>query len=177
MEYEVEIPEKVEVDVSSSLISVKGEKGELKREFNLDKIKIEKKDSTIVFSMENPRTKEKAYLGTVAAHLKNMIRGVSKGYVYKMKIVFAHFPINVSIEGNKIIIKNFAGEKTPRHASIVGDTKVEIKGQEIEVINIDKEAAGQTAANIEQATRIRGRDPRVFNDGIYITGKPEREFK
>lgn len=177
MKYEVEIPEKVEIDISDGLISVRGEKGELKREFNLDRIKIEKKDSVMVLSMENPRTKEKAYLGTVAAHLKNMIRGVSKGYIYKMKIVFAHFPINVSVEGNKIIIKNFAGEKTPRYAIIVNNSKVEIKGQEVEVTSIDKEAAGQTAANIEQATRIRKRDPRVFNDGIFITSKPEREFK
>lgn len=177
MEYEIKIPEKVELHISDNLISVKGEKGELKRRFNLDKVKIEKKDDVVILSMEKPRTKEKAYFGTVVAHLKNMIRGVSKGYVYRMKIVFAHFPINVSVEGNRVVIKNFAGEKTPRYADIVGDSEVKIKGQEIEITNIDKEAAGQTAANIEQATRIRGRDPRVFNDGIFITNKPERELK
>lgn len=173
MECEVEIPEGVEVNISGNVISVKGKLGQLQREFNLDRIKTEKKDSKLVLSMEKPRSKERAYLGTITAHLKNMIRGVTEGYVYKLKIIFAHFPINASVEGNRVVIKNFAGEKKPRFANIVGDTKVKIEGQNVSVEGINREEVGQTAANIEQATRIKRKDPRVFSDGIYIVSKGE----
>jgi large subunit ribosomal protein L6 len=101
-----------------------------------------------------------------------MIKGVVEGFECKLKIVYAHFPIQVKVEGDKVLIINFLGEKKPRKAQIVGkETKVKVTSDEIIITGIDKEAVGQTAANIEQATRIKGYDPRVFQDGIYITVK------
>ncbi len=125
-------------------------------------------------SSEMPRKKEKALLGTYGAHIRNMIVGVTKGYEYKMKIVFAHFPIKASVKGDTFMIENFLGEKHPRKARILGITKVNVKGDLVDLTGPDVEAVGQTAANIERATKIKGFDPRVFQDGIYIIQKPGR---
>ena len=92
-----------------------------------------------------------------------------------MQVVFSHFPINVSAKGKEIEINNFTGEKKPRKAEIVGNTKVEIKGKEIILKGINKEEIGQTAANLEKATKIKNRDQRVFQDGIYLTEKKVNE--
>jgi large subunit ribosomal protein L6 len=88
-----------------------------------------------------------------------------------MKIVFAHFPMTVKVTGDKVNIDNFLGERHPRVAKIVGSAKVNVKGDEVTVTGINKEDVGQTMANLEQATKIKGRDPRVFQDGIYLINK------
>ena len=110
-------------------------------------------------------------MGTFRSHITNMIIGVTAGFEYKMKIVYSHFPVKTSVKGDKFVIENFLGEKYPRSASILGDTKISTKGDEVVLTGSDKEHVGQTAANIEQITRIKGYDPRVFQDGIYITQK------
>ncbi|MBS7635615.1 50S ribosomal protein L6, partial [Candidatus Bathyarchaeota archaeon] len=91
----------------------------------------------------------------------------------KLKIVYAHFPISVKVNGNKIIIENFMGERSPRTAKIIGDVKVSVKGDDVIIQGINIEDVSQTAANIEQATRIKNRDPRRFLDGIYVYEKME----
>lgn len=173
-EYIVEIPEGVTVKISNKEISVTGKLGELKRDFKMEGIKHEIKDSKLTINIENPRKKQKAYLGTVAAHVRNMIKGANEGYTYKMKIVYKHFPINVDVQGRRFVIKNFGGEKTPRYAKIMGDTKVDINNEFIDLTGINIEDVGQTAGNIEQATRIRKKDVRIFQDGIYIIHKPNK---
>lgn len=170
-EYVVRIPSDVDVKIEGGQIKVSGPKGQLERYFDLSDYNVSVENGVFKISLENPRSKQKAMMGTIAAHLRNMIRGVREGYEYRLKIVYAHFPINVSVDGNRLVIKNFAGEKTPRYAHILPETQVEIKGQEIIVRGIDKEKVGQTAANIENATRIKRRDLRVFGDGIFIISK------
>ncbi|OLE56260.1 50S ribosomal protein L6 [Euryarchaeota archaeon 13_1_20CM_2_64_92] len=120
---------------------------------------------------EYPRRKEAALLGTFAAHLRNMVVGVREGFTYEMKIVYSHFPLKATVKGAEFVIENFLGEKFPRKTRIVGETKVEVNGDQVLLTGPDVEAVGQTAANIEQATKIRGFDPRIFQDGIYITKK------
>jgi len=102
-----------------------------------------------------------------------MIKGVTKGFTYKLKIVFSHFPITVKIKEKTLIIENFTGERNPRKAKIMGDTKVTVKGDDIIVQGINLEDVSQTAANIQNATKIRRKDPRVFLDGIYVYEKHE----
>jgi large subunit ribosomal protein L6 len=97
-----------------------------------------------------------------------MLAGVTDGFVYKLKINYSHFPIKVSARGNSVFIDNFLGERYPRKARIVGATKVGITKEFVEVSGIDKEAVGQTAANIRSVTKIRNRDCRVFKDGFYL---------
>ena len=113
-------------------------------------------------------TGELALANTVKAHVRNMAEGVVNGYTRKLKILYSHFPISVELKGWEMLIKNFLGEEQPRKSRIIGQTKVEVKGQEVMVTGISKEDVGQTIANIRSATRIRNRDSRVFQDGFYI---------
>ena len=168
----VEIPEGVEVTIEGSLVSVKGPKGENKRLLSHPRIVIKKEDKVVMFYVKRKLSKkEKRMVGTFAGHVLNLIKGVSEGFEYKLKICSGHFPMTAKVEGDEVVIKNFLGEKVPRKSKIIEGTKVEIKGDIIIVEGIDKELAGQTAARIEQSTRITNKDRRVFQDGCYITDK------
>lgn len=167
---EIEIPEDVEVTINDE-VQVKGPQGQLSRKFIYPKITIKKEDAKIIIEASFPKKNDKAMLGTIRSHISNMITGVTDGFKYKMKIVYAHFPMSVKVTGNKVIIENFLGERHPRKAKIVGSAQVKVKGEEVEITGINKEDVGQTMANLEQATKVKGRDPRVFQDGIYLTSK------
>lgn len=164
----IAIPEGVSVTIDNTNVSVSGQMGQLKRELWYPGIAIKKVNSEIVVETDKTRREQLAMLGTFESHLKNMITGVSKGYEYKMKVVYSHFPIQLKAEGNHVLISNFLGEKKARKASILGNTKVVIKGDQVVISGIDKEDVGQTAANIRTATKIKGFDPRVFQDGVYL---------
>ncbi|WBF06384.1 50S ribosomal protein L6 [Methanothermobacter thermautotrophicus] len=167
---EIPIPDGVDVTIDGG-VTVKGPKWELSRKFNHSEISMAVEDDKVVLEVKFPKKKDKAMIGTVRAHISNMITGVTEGFRYRMKIVYAHFPMSVKVAGDKVVIENFLGERHPRTARIVGDTKVQVKGDEVEITGINKEHVGQTMANIEQATKIKGRDPRVFQDGIYLVSK------
>jgi len=174
---EYKIPEGVEVRVEGNKVKVKGPKGELEKEFKFpSEISISVENNKVKVKSKIDKRKYKALAGTIAAHIRNMMIGVTRGFVYKLKIVYSHFPMNVSVEEGKVMIRNFLGERTARVAKIVGNTQVKIEGNDIIVSGIDIEEVGQTASNIEQATRIVGRDRRVFTDGIYIIEKPIRRL-
>ncbi len=169
---EISIPEGVSIEIDENKMKVSGSKGELKREFKLAYgTKITKDGEKIKVSSEIDRRKAKALVGTVIAHTRNMIKGVTNGYTYKLKIVYSHFPMNAKVEGDKVLVNNFIGERTARIARIVGKTQVKIEGQDVTVTGMDPEETGQTAGNIELSCRIVGYDKRRFADGIFITGK------
>lgn len=172
----IEIPEGVEVSLNEGEIVVKGAEGENKRKFKFGKLRVEKKDNEIIISHDRATKKEKKMINTIAAHIRNMIAGVQKKFVYELKICSSHFPMSVSAEGRKAVVKNFLGEKVPREVAIPDGADVGIKGQMITISSADKETAGQAAANFERATRIRNKDRRVFQDGIFITNKCGREI-
>ena len=169
----IEIPDGVESKLEGRIISIKGEKGELVRDFSHAPINMHLEEKTITVWASWPRKKEAALVGTVRSHIQNMIKGVTKGFTYKLKIVFSHFPITVKVKEKTLVIENFTGERNPRKAKIIGDAKVVVKGDEIIVQGISLENVGQTAANIQNATKIRIKDPRVFLDGIYVCEKHE----
>jgi large subunit ribosomal protein L6 len=170
----VSIPEGVEVQLNGKIVTVKGEKGTITRDFSKIPLTIEKEGNTIIVRAHWPRKKEAALVGTIASHIQNMITGVTKGFTYKLKIVFSHFPISVKVQDKTILIENFTGERSPRKAKIVGDdVKVIVKSEDVIVQGINIEHVSQTAANIEQATKVKNKDPRVFLDGIYVYEKTE----
>ncbi|PVX23593.1 MAG: 50S ribosomal protein L6 [Candidatus Bathyarchaeum sp.] len=164
----VQIPENVEGTLDGRIVTIKGEKGELTRDFSHAPIQIRLEGKTVTVHASWPRKREAALVGTVRSHIQNMIKGVTTGFTYKLKIVFSHFPITVKVVGNHLAITNFTGERSPRNAKIMGSTKVTIKGDDIIVQGINLEDVSQTAANIQNSTKIRNKDPRVFLDGIYV---------
>jgi len=164
----IEIPEGVEAEVKGDLVIIKGPKGELKRRLFYPGVEIKKEGSKIVVRTAGIRKRQRAMLGTYVAHINNMIKGVTRGFEYKLKILYSHFPISVKVSGDEVIVENFLGEKVPRKTKIFGNCMVKVRGNEIIVKGINKEEVGQTAANIEQLTRVKDKDPRVFQDGIYL---------
>ncbi len=165
------IPEGVEVKIEGNTLVVKGPKGELSREFKHSDIKKQIKEGKIALSSGTDRRKLNALLGTWVSHIRNMITGVTSGWEAKLKIVYSHFPIKVSVEGDRVVIGNFMGRKSNITSKIAGDVKVEVKKDEIIVSGIDKGLVGQTAANIEIATKVTGYDRRVFQDGCHLIEK------
>lgn len=168
---EISIPGGVEVSIEGKRLIFKGKEGESSREFNLGKINLEKKDKKIILSCEKQTKKEKKIIKTSVAHIKNMLQGVQGKFEYKLKICSSHFPMTVKIEGDSAIIKNFLGEKVDRKTKLPKDVEVKLDKDIITITSIYKEIAGQAAANLERVTKIRGRDKRVFQDGIYLINK------
>ncbi|KZX11212.1 50S ribosomal protein L6 [Methanobrevibacter curvatus] len=167
---EIEIPADVEINIGEEL-EVKGPKGEISRKFTYPNVSFKKENDKLTLKTSFPKKKDKSMIGTTRAHINNMITGVTDGFTYRMKIVFAHFPMTVKVNGDKVVIDNFLGERHPRTAKIAGGAEVNVKGDDVTVTGINKEDVGQTMANLEQATKIKGRDPRVFQDGIYLVSK------
>ena len=169
----IEIPEGVNITVKGRCVTVSSEKGELTRDFSHAPISLQLEDNRFTVYANWPRKKEAALVGTICSHVQNMIKGVTNGFTYKLKIVFSHFPITVKVQGEAVTIQNFTGERNPRIAKIQGTTKVSIKDEDIIVQGINLEDVSQTAANIQNATKVKQKDPRVFLDGIYVFERQE----
>lgn len=168
IEHSVKIPDGVTVTVNDRTVTAKGPKGELTRTFANPRIQLVQDEKNFSVRCDLPRRKEKALTGTIASHIQNMCNGVNKGWEYKLKTVFSHFPIKTKVDGKTFVVENFLGERSARKARIVEGVKVQAKGEAVTVSGIDLEAVSQTAANIERATKVRYRDIRVFQDGIYV---------
>jgi large subunit ribosomal protein L6 len=169
----IQVPDDVTVNLQGKVVSVKGKQGNLTRDFSFASISIDADGKNVRISAKWPRKKESALVGTIYSHINNMITGVTKGYSYKLKIVYSHFPISVKVQGKSVLIENFTGERRARHIKILGEVKVKIDPEDITISGINLEDVSQTAANIEQATRVRGKDPRVFLDGLYVFERNE----
>jgi len=167
----ITIPDGASATYQNNILTIKGEKGELSRSFVYPKINIKINGNVIEINSKNVRRKEKALIGTYVAHINNMLKGVTEGFEYKMRTVFSHFPIKTSVDQNEFIIQNFLGERSARRAKILEGVNVEVKGEDITVQGINKESVGQTVANIERATKVKKRDIRVFQDGVYRINK------
>jgi len=167
----IEIPENVEVKVEKGLVSAKGPKGEVSKKLLSPRINISVKDKNVIFESKKATKREKKMMGTFKAHIKNMIKGSSEGFSYKLKICSSHFPMTASVENNQFVVKNFLGENTPRVIDVKEGINIKVEGSDIIVESADKEAAGQTAASIEKLCKIKGRDKRIFQDGIWMTEK------
>ncbi len=161
----LEIPEGVQLSVEANKLKVQGPKGTAEKEIKGTKFSIKMEGNTAVIESTG-----KMMENTIKAHISNLIIGVTEGYERKMKMLHAHFPMTFEVKGNTMYIKNFLGERKPRKAKVVGDAKVSVKGQFVTISALNKEYIGQTVANIREATKVKKKDVRIFQDGIYLTG-------
>ena len=175
IEHRIPLSEGVSASVADDgVLSVNGPNGALTRGFVDRTIGVSIDGGEIVVAADLPRRKQKALAGTWAAHIRNMVMGVTDGFTYKLKAVYSHFPMNIKVESDKMTVSNYFGERVPRVADFLwpNDVKVRMEGkQDIIVSGVDKEKVGQTAAIIERTCTVRRRDRRVFQDGIYIVEK------
>ncbi len=177
-EDELVIPEGIDVElINEYTIRVSGKLGSVVKSFEGVPVLLSKEDSKVKVVVYQKGKKGYALINTIKNRIRNMFIGVEKGFTYKMRVYYIHFPMQVSVEGDKVVIKNFAGERGNRYAKILPGVKVEVvkSGGDTDIIikGVDKDAVGQTAANIYHATKIKNKDPRVFLDGIYLYYKGE----
>ena len=173
--HNISIPDDVNISLEGPIVTISKDGKSLTREFYHNKIVVSHEDNLLKVFCPLPRRSEKALAGTWAAHIRNMIEGIENGFEYRLKAVFSHFPMTLKVEGNTFIITNMLGEKVPRRANLPWtpsevDVRIENKSDVI-ITGVDREKVGQTAANIELACKVKKRDPRVFQDGIYIVSK------
>jgi large subunit ribosomal protein L6 len=171
----IEIPEGVEAEIKAGMLTIKGKEGENKRTFEIGDLTFQKKENKIIIGSKEATKKEKKRINTITAHIKNMIKGAQEKFEYKLKTCFIHFPISVEVKGKEGLVKNFLGEKIPRKVSIPEGVEIKVDKDIITITSADKELAGKAAANFERATKIRMRDRRVFQDGIFIITKAGKE--
>jgi len=171
---ELEIPEDVSAEQDHLDLTVEGPNGSVTRRLWYPDIDVSVTEGSVVVESEQSDAKARSTIGTFESHVENMFHGVTEGWEYEMEVFYSHFPMQVDTEDGDVVIENFLGEKAPRRAPIHGDTDVSVDGEELTLSGPDIEAVGQTAADIEQLTRVNDKDVRVFQDGVYITNKPKR---
>jgi len=167
----VDLPKGVALTVEGRFLKAKGPLGTAQRPFPADVLglEVQKGVATLTLLLPPGRRASQALLGTWAAHVRNLAAGLTLGVEARLKVVAAHFPMKVSVRGHELVIENFLGEKYPRSARLVPGTSAQVEGEFVILSGTDIEQVGQSGANIERATRIRDYDPRVFQDGIYLT--------
>ena len=168
---EVVIPEGVKVTQKKHMLTFVGPLGKTYKSFRSIPVKIEINDNKIILKTIDYKKRDYSILHTARSIIRNICEGLIEGYTIKMKVVFAHFPITVKVDGKTILIENFQGERAPRSTHIVGNTKVIPKGEDVVLTGEVWTDITQTAANIELKTKVKNKDHRVFLDGIYIYDK------
>ena len=168
----IEIPDEVSAEVSNLDLTVEGPNGSVTRTLWYPSVSVSVEDDEVVITADADDAKTNATVGTFESHVSNMIHGVTEGWEYEMEVYYAHFPMQVDVEGDEVVIENFLGERAERRTPLRGDTEVQVDGEVVTLSGPSKEDVGQTAADIEQLTRVTDKDNRVFQDGVYITQKP-----
>ena len=173
--HHISLPDDLTVNLEGSVVTLSKDGNSLSREFKHNKVSLRESSDGLEVYCNLPRRSEKTIAGTWAAHLRNMVKGIDSGFEYRLKAVYSHFPMTLKVDGNVMTITNLFGEKVPRSANLPwspGEVQVRVENKvDVIVTGADREKVGQTAANIERSCKIRKRDRRVFQDGIYIVSK------
>jgi|TARA_B100001971_G_C18055782_1_gene465238 large subunit ribosomal protein L6 len=174
---EIKLREKVRAQLDGSLLTLKGPKGDVKRDFLDKNVGIECKEGIVTLKTSKFTKVNKKVIKSYAAHIKGMIKGSLEGHKYTLKVCSGHFPMNVSVSNDQIIIKNFLGEKVPRTLTLKPGATVKVEGDVVVVESPSKEIAGQVSADIETLTKRAGYDGRIFQDGLWITSKDGKDIR
>jgi len=172
---EIKLQDKISVQLDGSILTLKGQKYEAKRDFPDKNITIEHKDGAIILTTSKSNKVNKKIIKSYVAHVRNMMEGCVELHKYRLKICSGHFPMNVSVNNNEIVVKNFLGEKVPRTLKLKPGAAVKVEGDNILVESSVKDIAGQVSADIELLTRRTGYDLRIFQDGLWIVMKDNKE--
>ena len=170
-EFSLPVPENVKVSLTKKMLRVEGPLGKTRKDFKKIPVDLQVNGKNVIIKSGGTRKKDYAIFNTVKSIIKTLIEGVQKGYTFKMKIVYAHFPITVKVKDENILVENFQGERAPRVSRIRGDTKVVTKGDDVILTGPVLTDVSQTAASLQQNTKVKNKDHRVFLDGIYLFEK------
>lgn len=166
----IQLPEGFDAEYEDGVLELELDGETVSKKLEHPLVHVEIDSDEISFEAQSNRRNVESVEGTFRGHVKNMVEGLENGHVYKMKGVYAHFPMTISQQGNEVHLENFMGERADRVIEVMDGAEVEIDGEDLTIRGSDKEAVAQTAARIEQACFKGDRDPRTFQDGVYITG-------
>lgn len=169
MKETVELPDGYEAEYEEAVLTVSDGSDEVEKKLDHALVDVKVDDGKVVFTTKSDKRNVTSIAGTFRGHVENMIEGLQEEHVYKLKGVYAHFPMTISQQGDEIHLENFMGERADRVIEVIDGVSVSIDGEDIELRGADKEAVSQTAARLEQACFKGDRDPRTFQDGVYIT--------
>ena len=169
----VEVPSGVTVTAKARHVKVTGPRGTLERVFKPFPCDIRVANETATVESWFSSRKQAAAITTITSHIRNMIIGVTKGFRYKMKSVYAHFPIALQVgqDGTWLEIKNFLGERMVRRITMLEGVKV-MKIEEKDSIALegnDITKVSLSAARVQQSTMVKNKDIRKFLDGVYVS--------
>jgi large subunit ribosomal protein L6 len=165
---DVKVPEGVKVEVKKEEVVLGFNDLSKGIKFNCKKINVSNAGGSIEVSLKGKENRKSvAELYSLKAHILKVFKGFNEPYIKKLEVVYAHFPVSIEIKKNEVLIKNFLGERIPRIASIIPGVEVKVEGQKITVKGFDKDGVGQTASNIVRSVKIKNKDIRVFQDGVY----------
>jgi len=169
MKETVELPEGFKAEYDGEMLTVSDGDNEIEKKMKHALVEVDVENGTVGFEAQSEKRNVESIVGTFRGHVENMIEGLQSEHVYKLKGVYAHFPMTISQQGDEIHLENFMGERKDRVAKVEDGVDVEIDGEEITLRGNDKDAVAQTAARLEQICYKGDRDPRTFQDGVYIT--------
>src|SRR5579872_7288550 len=164
----LDVPNGVTAKFDAGKFTVTGPLGKVTQDFSRIPVDLEIKGNKVNILTHGARRVNRSILNTARSLVNNAFEGVTKGYQYKLKVIYAHFPVTVKVQAKRVVVENFYGERSPRVAEIIGDTKAEVQGEDVILNGVSIQDVGQTAANLEQATTVRRKDQRVFLDGVYV---------
>lgn len=168
MQIEKQLPEGFDAEYEDGVLKVSDGSSEVEKVLEHALVDIQIQDGKVVFSTSKEKNDIESIAKTFSRHYDNMIEGLEQEHVYELKGVYAHFPMTIKTEGDQLVVENFMGERKPRKADIMEGVDVSVDGEEVTVSGPDKDKVSQTAARIEQLSNKGNRDPRTFQDGIYI---------
>jgi len=173
-EESIKIPAGVKISIKSKHVEVTGKHGTLKRDFKHLPIELYTSGKEVKAKMYFAKSKQLSMLRTVCSHISNLFDGVEKKFQYKMRLVYAHFPINATITngGNCVELRNFLGEKRVRVVNMLPGVKVEKSAStkdELVITGADIDLTSRSAALIRQSCLVKHKDIRKFLDGVYVS--------
>jgi large subunit ribosomal protein L6 len=167
----IPFPDAVKVSVSHKILSVQGPLGKTRKTFKKIPVDLQVDGNNVIITSTGIRKRDYAIFKTAESLVNTLIKGVQTGYTFKMKIVYAHFPITVKVKDGHIHVENFQGERAARVSKIFGDAKVIPKGDDVFITGPVLTDVSQTAGALQQNTKVKNKDHRVFLDGLYLFEK------
>eukprot|EP00928_Gymnodinium_smaydae_P094728 TRINITY_DN79_c1_g1_i1.p1 TRINITY_DN79_c1_g1~~TRINITY_DN79_c1_g1_i1.p1 ORF type:complete len:189 (-),score=64.93 TRINITY_DN79_c1_g1_i1:131-697(-) len=175
-ENSVKVPKGIKITIKAKKVEVSGKHGSLTRDFKHLPVELYTANNghEVRAKMYFAKSKQLSMLKTVCSHIQNLFDGVQKKYEYRLRLVYAHFPINANITngGKTIELRNFLGEKIVRTVNMLPGVKVEKSPStkdEIVVTGTDIDLTSRSAALIRQSCLVKNKDIRKFLDGVYVS--------